>query len=412
MTTDLLTRFLTYVKIHTTSDENTTSHPSTTAQLDLAQVLKDECIALGLSDVSLDPNGYVMATLPSNVDTAVLIIGFVAHMDTSPDFPGENVNPQILKQYNGKDIALSKDPEITLSPKAFPYLNELVGETLITTDGTTLLGADDKAGIAEIMTAMAYLLTNPHIKHGEIRICFTPDEEIGKGADLFDVKKFGADFAYTMDGGKIGELEFENFNAAGATITLNGQNAHPGDAKGKMINSILVANEFISLLPAQEVPEQTEGYEGFYHLNNITGTVETTQLSYIIRDFDKANFEKRKADMLGYTDQINAKFGTNTATAEITDQYYNMVEVLKDETHIISLAKRAMTAIGVTPITFPIRGGTDGARLSFMGLPCPNLFTGSHNLHGRFEFAVVSQMEKAVELIIKIAELHTEDHLS
>ena len=412
MTTHLLTRFLNYVKIHTTSDEDSLSSPSSKRQLDLAKVLQEECMLLGLSDVSLDPNGYVMATLPSNMDTPPSTIGFIAHMDTSPDFSGENVNPQIIDNYDGKDIVLSKETNIILSPKDFPYLKELVGETLITTDGTTLLGADDKAGIAEIITAMEYLITNPHIQHGDIRICFTPDEEIGKGADLFDVEKFNAAFAYTVDGGEIGELEAENFNAAGAVVKINGRNVHPGNAKNKMINSILIANEFIALLPNQETPSHTEGYEGFYHLNNIEGDVENTQLHYIIRDFEKDSFQKRKESMLEYVNQINKTFGENTATIEIKDQYYNMGEVLKDKNHIIDLAKEAMISIGITPIICPIRGGTDGSRLSFMGLPCPNLFTGGHNYHGRFEFAVLSQMEKSVETIVKIVELHGQNFSS
>lgn len=406
MTTNLLSRFLSYTKIHTASSEHSTTHPSTKAQLDLAKMLEKECLAIGLSEVSLDSNGYVMATLPSNMQEPVSTIGFIAHMDTSPDFSGENVNPQIINQYDGKDIVLSKELNIILSPGDFPYLKELVGETLITTNGTTLLGADDKAGIAEIMTAMEYLLNNPDIKHGDIRICFTPDEEIGKGADLFDVEKFNAAFAYTVDGGAIGQLEAENFNAAEAVVTINGRNVHPGDAKNKMINSILIANEFIALLPSNEIPAQTEGYEGFYHLNNMSGDVECTKLHYIIRDFDKDNFEKRKSSMVGYANQLNALYGEKTVSIEINDQYYNMSEILKDKTHITDLAKRAMKSIGIRPIISPIRGGTDGSRLSFMGLPCPNLFTGGQNYHGRFEFAVLSQMEKSVETIVKIIELH------
>lgn len=409
MTTNLLTRFLNYTKIHTTSDENSTSSPSSKIQLDLARELKKECISIGLSDVSLDSNGYVMATLPSNTDSTVSTIGFIAHMDTSPDFSGKNVNPQIINNYDGNPIVLNAELDITLSPNDFPYLKELVGETLITTDGTTLLGADDKAGIAEIMTAMAYLLANPHIKHGEIRICFTPDEEIGKGADLFDVEKFKALFAYTVDGGEIGHLEAENFNAAGATITINGRNVHPGYAKDKMINSMLIANQFISLLPKDAVPEQTEGYEGFYHLHDMSGTVETTKLHYIIRDFDTTSFAERKAAMIKYVDRINSEFGENTATIQMTDQYYNMSQILKEHPHITDLAKRAMESVGITPVMSPIRGGTDGSRLSFMGLPCPNLFTGGHNYHGRFEFAVLSHMQKSVETIVKIAQLHAQD---
>lgn len=406
MTTNLLTRFLGYTKIHTTSDEKATTQPSTLGQLDLARELEKECKQIGLADVSLDSNGYVMATLPSNTDAPISTIGFVAHVDTSPDFSGENVKPQIVEDYDGKDILLNADLNIILSPSDFPYLKELVGETLITTDGTTLLGADDKAGIAEIMTAMEYLIANPDIKHGDIRICFTPDEEIGQGADFFDVEGFAAKFSYTVDGGMIGHLEAENFNAAGALVTINGRNVHPGDAKNKMINSILIANEFIALLPSKEVPSQTEGYEGFYHLNDIHGDVEKTQLSYIIRDFDANSFENRKHFIGECVGRINTKYGTDTATIKLTDQYYNMDKILKENTHITDLAKEAMTAIGITPVVAPIRGGTDGSRLSFMGLPCPNLFTGGHNYHGRFEFAVVSHMEKAVETIVKIIELH------
>ncbi len=406
MTASLLTRFLGYTKIHTTSNEDSTSQPSSLGQLDLARELEKECTAMGLADISLDSNGYLMATLPSNTNVPISTIGFVAHMDTSPDFSGENVNPQIVEIYDGKDIVLNTDLRIILSPSDFPYLKDLVGETLITTDGTTLLGADDKAGIAEIMTAIEHLMANPDIKHGDIRICFTPDEEIGQGADFFDVEKFGAKFAYTVDGGMIGHLEAENFNAASAVITINGRNVHPGDAKNKMINSILIANEFIALLPCEEVPSQTEGYQGFYHLNDSHGDVEKTQLSYIIRDFDASSFENRKDFMKECVRTINTKYGENTATIEVTDQYYNMDKVLKENTHITDLAKEAMTAIGITPVVAPIRGGTDGSRLSFMGLPCPNLFTGGHNYHGRFEFAVLSHMGKAVETIVKITELH------
>jgi len=406
MTRNLLSRFLSYVKVHTTSNEHSTTHPSSERQLKLAKMLKEECITIGLSKVSLDSNGYVMATLPSNIKQPISTIGFIAHMDTSPDFSGDNVNPKIIHHYDGEDIILSKELNIVLSPHDFPYLKEVVGETLITTDGTTLLGADDKAGIAEIMTAMEYLINNPNIKHGDVRICFTPDEEIGKGADLFDVKKFNAAFAYTVDGGAIGQIESENFNAAGAVVTIRGRNVHPGDAKNKMINSILIANEFIGLLPSQEIPAQTEGYEGFYHLNNMSGDVECTKLHYIIRDFNKDNFEKRKASMLAYADQVNTQYGANTVKIKIEDQYYNMSEILKGQTHITALAKQAMESIGVNPIISPIRGGTDGSRLSFMGLPCPNLFTGGQNYHGRYEYAVLSQMEKSVETIVKIIELH------
>lgn len=408
MTDKLLSRFLDYVKIHTTSNPTSTTNPSSAYQLDLAKILEKECIDMGLSNVSFDENGYVMATLPSNTDTPISPIGFIAHMDTSPDFSGKNVNPQVINNYDGEDIILNQNQSIVLSPNDFPYLKEVKGKTLITTDGTTLLGADNKAGIAEIMTAMEYLIANPQIKHGDIRICFTPDEEIGKGADLFDVEKFNAKFAYTIDGGKIGELEAESFNAAGAIVTIYGRNVHPGYAKDKMKNSILISNEFISMLPTKEVPAHTEGYEGFYHLHDIKGDIETTQLNYIIRDFDKTSFENRKAFIKECVDKINEKFGENTAVIKINDQYYNMYEILKDKKHIVDLAKRAMEAVGVTPLLTQIRGGTDGSRLSFMGLPCPNIFTGGHNYHGRFEFAVLEHMHKAVETIVKIVELHGE----
>lgn len=406
MRNKLLSRFLKYAKIHTTADPTSTTHPSSYCQLELAKLLKQECMDMGLSNVSLDKNGYVMATLPSNLDTPVSTIGFIAHMDTSPDFSGKGVSPQIITDYDGEDITLNTNPPIILSPSDFPYLKEVMGKTLITTDGTTLLGADDKAGIAEIMTAMEYLIAHPEIKHGEVRVGFTPDEEIGKGADLFDVEKFNADFAYTVDGGKLGELEAESFNAASAVVTIRGRNVHPGYAKNKMINSILIASEFIALLPSSEVPEKTEGYQGFYHLHDIDGDVEETHLHYIIRDFDKEAFENRKSYMAKCVDRINEKLGENTATVTINDQYYNMGEVLKDKIEILELAKKAMESVGVHPEIKPIRGGTDGSRLSFMGLPCPNIFTGGHNYHGRFEFAVLEHMEKSVETIIKIIELH------
>lgn len=401
----LVKRFLEYVKIETTSDESSTTVPSTPTQMDFAKLLVKELTDIGLSDVSLDENGYVMATLPANIEKKVPIIGFVAHMDTSPDMSGKNVSPKIVENYQGGDILLNQEKNIVLSPKDFPELNEHKGMTLITTDGTTLLGADDKAGIAEIVTAMEYLINNPHIPHGEIKIGFTPDEEIGSGADHFDVEKFGADFAYTMDGGHIGGIEFENFNAASALITIQGRNVHPGTAKNKMINSILVAHELHNLLPVHEVPEATEGYEGFYLLMHFNGTVEKTTLSYIIRDHSKEKFQKKKDTITSAVNFINSKYG-DIVSIELKDSYYNMLEKIEPVMYIVDIAKKAMEEIGIVPLVAPIRGGTDGSRLSFMGLPCPNLFTGGQNYHGKFEYIPVEGMEKAVNTILKIIEIN------
>lgn len=399
-------RFLKYVSFPTTADENTGKTPSTPGQMVLAKYIAEELKSIGLKEVDIDNNGYVMATLPANTDKKnVPVIGFIAHMDTSPDAIGENIKPRIVENYDGSDILLNEDELIVLETEKYPEILQYKGQDIIVTDGTTLLGADDKAGLAEIITAMEYLIAHPEIKHGQIRIGFTPDEEIGQGADHFDVKKFGAQWGYTMDGSQIGELEYENFNAAGAKITINGLNVHPGYAKGKMKNSIRIANQFASMLPRHETPEHTEGYEGFYHLTNIEGTVEKTQLSYIIRDHDRDKFEYRKREIQHVANKINAEYGENTAVIEIRDQYYNMREKVEPVKHIVDLAFEAMEAVGVKPIVKPIRGGTDGARLSFEGLPCPNIFAGGHNFHGRFEYVPIQSMQKAMEVIVKIAEL-------
>lgn len=400
-------RLLKYVKYDTKSDENTRVTPSTKGQLVLGKELKKELEELGLESVSMDENGYIMATLPKNIDKEVKTIGFVSHMDTSPDMTATNVNPQIVKKYDGKDIVLNEKESIVLSPKDFPEITNYIGKDLITTDGTTLLGADDKAGVSEIMAAVEYLVKHPEIPHGTIKIGFTPDEEIGEGADHFDVKKFGADFAYTVDGGPIGELEYENFNAASAKIFVKGRNVHPGTAKDKMINSMHIATELIDMLPCNERPEYTEGYEGFNHLISINGEVEVTKLYFIIRDFDGEKFESRKKLVLSTAEFLNGKYGEGTVTVELKDQYYNMKEKIEPVKYIVDVAYKAMEEVGITPIVSPIRGGTDGARLSFMGLPTPNLFTGGHNYHGKYEFIPTFAMDKAVEVILKIIELHS-----
>lgn len=401
----LVERFFKYVSFDTQSDELTGLTPSTTGQMIFAEYLKTELETLGLEEITLDDHGYLFATLPANIDKKVPTIGFIAHLDTSPDMSGKNVNPRIVEKYDGKDIVLCKEDNVILSPAQFPELLDHKGEDLIVTDGKTLLGADDKAGIAEIITAIAYLKAHPEIKHGKIRIGFNPDEEIGEGAHKFDVEKFGCEWAYTMDGGELGELEFENFNAASAKITFKGRNVHPGYAKHKMINSLRVANQFISMFPRQECPEQTEGYEGFYHLIGVNGTVEQTTVSYIIRDHDRAKFENRKVEVERLVRKINSEFGEGTATLEMKDQYYNMREKIEPVMHIIDTAFAAMKAAGVEPKVKAIRGGTDGAQLSFKGLPCPNIFAGGLNFHGRFEFASVQSLEKATRVIVKIAEL-------
>ncbi len=398
-------RFISYVTIDTESDPNNPDFPSTEKQWILAKLLVKELNDIGLSDVTLDENCYVMATLPSNVDYDVPTIGFVSHIDTSPDFTGANVNPQVHHNYDGGDIILNKENNIVLSPSYFDDLIQYTGQTIITTDGTTLLGADDKAGITEIVSAMEYLINHPEIKHGNIRICFTPDEEVGKGAHLFDVEKFGADWAYTMDGSQIGELEYENFNAAGAKVTIAGKIVHPGYAKGKMINSILIANDFMAQLPKKEIPEQTEGYEGFFHLYDMKGTVEKTELQYIIRDHNMELFEKRKSHFRKIAKTINEANGSEVISIEIQDQYYNMKEKIEPVIHIIDIAEEAMKSIGIKPLIKAIRGGTDGSQLSYKGLPCPNIFAGGHNFHGRYEYVPVESMIKATEVIVKIAEI-------
>lgn len=397
-------RFLKYVKFDTESDETTGTTPSTPGQFVLLQELKKELEEIGLEEISLDNNGYLMATLPSNTDKKVPTVGFISHVDTSPDLTGKNVNPRIVKNYDGKDILLDAENNIVLSPVDFPELLHHTGKDLVVTDGKTLLGADDKAGVAEIISAVAYLKAHPEIKHGKVRIGFTPDEEIGQGADHFDVEKFNADWAYTMDGGDIGELEYENFNAAGVKISIQGRSVHPGYAKGKMVNALVIAHKFIGLLPAQERPEHTCGYEGFFHLNSMQGTIDSASLSYIIRDHDRSIFENRKKTMQEAVDYINKLYPGST-TVDIRDQYYNMRKKVEPQKYIIDYAFAAMEAVGVKPNVRPIRGGTDGARLSFMGLPCPNIFAGGLNFHGRYEFVPVQSMEKAVEVIIKIAQL-------
>ena len=402
----IVDRFISYVKIDTQSDENTDLVPSTPGQMAFSKVLAAELEEMGLQGVSSDKNGYVMATLPGNVSELRPVIGFIAHMDTSPDLSGKNVSPQIVESYSGGDIVLDPHKNIILSPKDFPEMFDYQGQDLICTNGKTLLGADDKAGIAEIITAIEYLMNHPEIKHGKIRICFTPDEEIGKGPAHFDVKAFGADWAYTLDGGEIGELEYENFNAASAKVTFKGRNVHPGYAKHKMLNSIRIANQFITMLPRHETPEHTDGYEGFYHLTGFNGDVETTILSYIIRDHDRDRFEQRKKEMEHLVNKINKEFGSTVASLVMEDQYYNMREKIDPENmHVVELALEAMKEVGVVPKVQPIRGGTDGASLSFMGLPCPNIFAGGLNFHGRFEFIPIPSMVKAMEVIVKIAEL-------
>ena len=401
----LVERFLRYVSFDTQSSEETRITPSTPGQMVFAKYLKSELESLGLEEITLDEHGYLFATLPANTDKEIPTIGFIAHMDTSPDMSGKDVTPRIVENYNGSEIVLDAEERVVLSPAQFPELLDHKGEDLIVTNGKTLLGADDKAGIAEIVSAMAYLKEHPEIKHGKIRIGFNPDEEIGEGAHKFDVEKFGCEWAYTMDGGEVGELEFENFNAAAAKIIFKGRNVHPGYARHKMINSIRIANQFISMLPRHETPEHTEGYEGFYHLVGIQGDVEQTTLSYIIRDHDRSRFESRKREMAHLVRKINAEFGEDTAVLELRDQYYNMREKIEPVMHIIDTAFAAMEAVGVKPNVKPIRGGTDGAQLSFKGLPCPNIFAGGLNFHGRFEFVPIQNMEKAMKVIIKIAEL-------
>ncbi len=397
-------RFIKYAKFDTESDTETGITPSTPGQMILAKEIEKELREMGLEDITLDDNAYLMATLPANTDKKVPTIGFIAHLDTSPDLSGKNVNPRIVKNYDGKDIILNKDTNVVLSPKDFPEMLNYEDQDLIVTDGNTLLGADDKAGIAEIITAIKYLQDHPEIKHGRIRIGFNPDEEIGLGAHKFDVNKFGCEWAYTMDGGPIGELEYENFNAAGVKISIQGRSVHPGYAKDKMTNALVVATKLISLLPESQRPEHTTGYEGFFHLTNVSGTVDAASVGYIIRDHDRKLFEERKQMMQDVVSFINRLYPGST-TVEIKDQYYNMREKVEPVKHIVDMAFEAMETVGITPIVKPIRGGTDGAQLSFKGLPCPNIFAGGHNFHGRYEFVPVQSMEKAVEVIVKIAEI-------
>ncbi|KAB7531323.1 peptidase T [Flagellimonas olearia] len=400
----LLSRFLDYVTTDTQSDPYSKTTPSTEKQWTLAKKLVLELHQIGLQEVSIDENAYIMATLPANTDKKVPTIGFISHMDTSPDFSGKNVKPQLVKDYDGKDIVLNKTKGIVLSPDYFEDLLQYQGQTLITTDGNTLLGADDKAGIAEIITAMEYLAQHPEIKHGKIRVAFTPDEEIGRGAHKFDVKKFGADWAYTMDGSQVGELEYENFNAASAKIIVKGKSVHPGYAKNKMVNAIAIANEFLSLLPPREVPEHTTGMEGFFHVHKIKGEIENAQIDMIIRDHDAIHFQARKELLTSIADKLTQKHG-DCITVEIEDQYRNMREKVEPVFHIVEIAQEAMESLGIEPIIKPIRGGTDGSQLSFMGLPCPNIFAGGHNFHGKYEYVPLESMEKAVKVIVKICEL-------
>ncbi|MBN1498843.1 MAG: peptidase T [Spirochaetes bacterium] len=405
----VLDKFIRYAKMDTASDDSSSTVPSTRKQFRLAELLRDEMTALGLNNIHLDEKCYLYAELPANSDADVPVMGLIAHMDTSPDFTAENVNPRIINNYDGKDIVLNKAENIVMKTADFPELESYKGQTLITTDGNTLLGADDKAGVAEILSAVEYLYCHPEIKHGKVKICFTPDEEVGRGADHFDVKSFGADFAFTVDGGRIGELEFENFNAAKATVFFKGRNVHPGEAKNKMINAMEHAIAFNGMLPVSEKPEHTSGYEGFYHLISMNGTVEHAELKYIIRDHDMTKFLAKKDRISRICEFINRDTGREIASAVIEDQYYNMREKIEPVYHIIKIAEKAMIDCGVKPLIKPIRGGTDGSKLSYIGLPCPNVFTGGHNYHGRFEYVVLESMKKAVEVIVRICELAADD---
>ncbi|MCE0448408.1 peptidase T [Brevibacillus sp. AF8] len=406
MKTEIMNRFISYAQVDTQSDENSETCPSTPGQLVLAQMLVDELQAIGMQEVTMDSNGYVMATLPSNTDKKIPTIGFLAHMDTATDFTGADVKPQVIENYNGQDIVLNEALNIVLSPREFPELAGYKGHTLITTDGTTLLGADDKAGIAEIMTAMAYLIRHPELKHGKVRVAFTPDEEIGRGPDKFDVSAFDAVYAYTMDGGPLGGIEYESFNAASATIICKGKNVHPGSAKGKMVNAAKIAMELHGKLPADEAPEETEGYEGFYHLSSIQGDVEQTQLRYLIRDHDRNRFQERKSELARIVEELQKKYGENRIELEIKDEYFNMREKIEPVMEVVDIATQALENLGIVPSIQPIRGGTDGSQLSYMGLPTPNIFTGGENYHGRFEYVSVDNMMHAVNTIIEIVKLH------
>ncbi|MDP2337559.1 MAG: peptidase T [Bacteroidota bacterium] len=401
----VLDRFLRYAKVFTTSDPESKTFPSTDRQLDFADQLANELREIGLQDVVRDQFGYVTATLPSNLDHPTSVVGFISHMDTSPDYSGEHVNPQLVKNYQGQELVLNEELKTILSPADFPELMKYVGQDILTTDGKTLLGADDKAGIAEIVSAMDYLIRHPEIKHGQIRICFTPDEEVGQGTKHFDLKQFGAEFAYTLDGGEIGELEYENFNAASAKISVKGRSVHPGSAKNTMINSMLVATQIIQTLPPDQRPEHTEGYEGFFHLTSFEGNVSLSKLEYIIRDHDLVKFEAKKNLLKEICSLVNLQFGQGTVSLELTDQYYNMKQKVEPVKYIVDLAEQAMNDVGVKPKIKAIRGGTDGAQLSWKGLPCPNIFAGGHNFHGPYEFVPVQSMQKAVEVIVRIAEL-------
>ncbi|MBU8737584.1 peptidase T [Bacillus licheniformis] len=408
MKNKLIERLISYAKVDTQSNENSQTTPSTPGQLALANMLVEELKEIGMKDVTIDENGYVMATLPSNTEKEVPTIGFLAHVDTATDFTGKNVNPQVIEQYDGKDIVLNESLNVVLSPKEFPELADYAGHTLITTDGTTLLGADNKAGISEIMTAMEYLIAHPEIKHGKIRVAFTPDEEIGRGPHKFDVEAFNAKFAYTVDGGPLGELQYESFNAAAAKITCKGTNVHPGTAKGKMVNAAKIAVQFHAALPENEAPEFTEGYEGFYHLLSIKGDVSETSLSYIIRDFDRDRFNERKDTVQKIANNLKAKYGENSVTVDMNDQYYNMREKIEPVKEIVDIAYKAMKNLDIEPVVKPIRGGTDGSQLSYMGLPCPNIFTGGENFHGKYEYISADNMVKAANVIVEIVKLFEE----
>ena len=404
----IIDRFISYVKIDSQSDANSESTPSTKKQWNIANKLVQDLNHIGLSKVSIDENAYIYATLPSNIKKKCPTIGFISHFDTSPDFSGTNINPQIVKNYNGGDIVLNKNKNIILSSEYFSEIKQYKGQTIITTDGNTLLGSDDKAGVCEIISAMEFLINNPEIKHGDIKIGFTPDEEIGRGAHKFDVAKFGADWAYTMDGSQIGELEYENFNAASAIIKIKGRIVHPGYAKGKLVNSMYYASKFINMVPLNETPEKTEGYEGFYHLTSIKGLVEQTELQYIVRDHDLNKFKNRKAFLINLVERLNKEFDQNIFEIKITDQYFNMKEKVEPHMHIVDIAEKAMKALNIKPLIKPIRGGTDGSQLSYMGLPCPNIFAGGHNFHGKYEYLPVNSMISAIKVICKVCEITTD----
>jgi len=406
MKNELISRLMSYAKVDTQSNASSETCPSTPGQLTLGRMLVEELNKIGLVDITMDENGYVMATLPANSEKDIPTIGFLAHLDTATDFTGKNVNPQLVENYDGNDIVLSEELNIILSPSHSPELSNYKGHTLMTTDGTTLLGADNKAGIAEIMTAMEYLIQHPEIKHGKIRVAFTPDEEIGRGPHKFDVNAFDAKYAYTMDGGPLGELQYESFNAAGATITVKGKSVHPGTAKGKMINSTKIAMEINNLLPQEEAPEYTDGYDGFYHLISIDGDVEQTKMHYIIRDFDKEKFNNRKETLTNIVNQLKEKHGENSITLEIKDQYFNMREKIEPVMEVVDIAYEAMKNLDISPIVEPIRGGTDGSQLSYMGLPTPNIFTGGENYHGKFEYISVDNMIKATNVMIEVIKLY------